>query len=62
MGISVDEEGEWSIVGGTGELAMARGVIKRKVHKRTNVENIIELTIHGFCCSKVRRVFRPLVF
>ncbi|KAE8784431.1 hypothetical protein D1007_41983 [Hordeum vulgare] len=49
MGASVDEEGEWSIVGGTGELAMARGVITKKLHARTDGGNIIQLTIHGFC-------------
>jgi len=26
------EQGEWVLVGGTGDFAMARGVIKRKVH------------------------------
>ncbi|XBI05275.1 hypothetical protein VPH35_133452 [Triticum aestivum] len=49
MGTSVEQEGQWSIVGGTGELAMARGVINKKLHHRTNEGDIIELTIHGFC-------------
>ncbi|KAI4967235.1 jacalin-related lectin 10-like [Hordeum vulgare subsp. vulgare] len=48
MGISV-EEGEWAIVGGTGQFAMANGVIHKKLHEQRSDGNIIELTIHGFC-------------
>jgi hypothetical protein len=48
MGISV-EEGEWAIVGGTGQFTMATGVIYKKFHEQTSDGNIIELTIHGFC-------------
>ncbi|KAE8769856.1 32 kDa protein [Hordeum vulgare] len=48
MGISV-EEGEWAIVGGTGQFAMANGVIHKKFHEQRSDGNIIELTIHGFC-------------
>lgn len=48
MGVPV-EGGEWAIVGGTGRFAMATGVIKKRVHERNSEENIIELTIHGFC-------------
>lgn len=48
MGLSV-EEGEWAIVGGTGQFAMTRGVIYKRIHKQRNDGNIIELTIHGFC-------------
>lgn len=41
--------GEWAIVGGTGELTMARGTIKYKILKETaGVESIRELNIHGF--------------
>ncbi|TVU51440.1 hypothetical protein EJB05_02871 [Eragrostis curvula] len=48
MGIPV-EGGEWAIVGGTGQFAMATGVIKKRVHERRSEGNIIELTIQGFC-------------
>lgn len=48
MGVPV-EGGEWAIVGGTGRFAMATGVIKKRVHESTTEENIIELTIEGFC-------------
>ncbi|KAM3372369.1 hypothetical protein ACQJBY_019316 [Aegilops geniculata] len=48
MGISV-EEGEWAIVGGTGQFAMATGVIYKKFHEQRSDGNIIELTVHGFC-------------
>ncbi|BAT15869.1 Os12g0144200 [Oryza sativa Japonica Group] len=43
------ENGEWGIVGGTGQFAMAGGVIQKRVHQRRNDGNIIEITIHGFC-------------
>nr|UDO48201.1 PH02Gene03445.t1 [Phyllostachys edulis] len=49
MGITVDQEGEWAIVGGTGQFAMATGVISKKTHERRNDGNIIELAIHAFC-------------
>ncbi|XP_037488670.1 uncharacterized protein LOC119367178 [Triticum dicoccoides] len=55
MGISV-EEGEWAIVGGTGQFAMATGVIYKKFHEQRSEGNIIELTIHGFC-PMVHRAF-----
>ncbi|KAL6640893.1 hypothetical protein ACP70R_019074 [Stipagrostis hirtigluma subsp. patula] len=48
MGLSV-EEGEWSIVGGTGQFAMARGIINKRLEEQRGDGNIIELTIHGFC-------------
>lgn len=48
MGISV-EEGEWSIVGGTGQFAMANGVIYKRFHEQRSDGNTIELTVHGFC-------------
>ncbi|KAF6998551.1 hypothetical protein CFC21_014666 [Triticum aestivum] len=48
MGISV-EEGEWAIVGGTGQFAMANGVIYKKFHEQRSDGNIIELTVHAFC-------------
>lgn len=48
MGISV-EQGEWAIVGGTGEFTMATGVISKKLHEQRNDGDIIELAIHAFC-------------
>uniref|UniRef100_J3NCA4 Dirigent protein n=1 Tax=Oryza brachyantha TaxID=4533 RepID=J3NCA4_ORYBR len=59
MGVPV-EGGEWSIVGGTGEFAMASGVIYKKVHERRPEGNIIELTVHGFCTSLKGRKFVPI--
>ncbi|VAI94004.1 unnamed protein product [Triticum turgidum subsp. durum] len=53
MGTSVEQEGAWSIVGGTGDLAMAHGVINKKLHHRTSDGDIIELTIHGFCRMQI---------
>ncbi|PAN16526.1 hypothetical protein PAHAL_3G066600 [Panicum hallii] len=47
MGISV-EHGEHAIVGGTGQFAMARGVIYKKFHEPRSDGNIIQLTIRGF--------------
>ncbi|KAM0887232.1 hypothetical protein ACQ4PT_029186 [Festuca glaucescens] len=52
MGAHVDKEGEWAIVGGTGEFAMACGVIKRRVHEQSVDADIIELTISGLCTMK----------
>lgn len=54
MGVNVSEDGQWAIVGGTGEFTMACGVIDRKVYKRRmngKHGNVIGLTIHGFCRS-----------
>jgi len=50
-GGSVEKQGEWAIVGGTGDFAMACGIVKRKVHGVLNggEGEILELTIHGFC-------------
>uniref|UniRef100_A0A0E0BQK4 Dirigent protein n=1 Tax=Oryza glumipatula TaxID=40148 RepID=A0A0E0BQK4_9ORYZ len=44
-----EEDRDWAIVGGTGEFAMASGVIKKTVYERTPEGTIIELTIRGFC-------------
>jgi hypothetical protein len=45
-------EGQWSITGGTGEFALAHGIIKQKAIQGTNTEsikeNIKELHIHAF--------------
>lgn len=40
--------GEWSIIGGTGELAMARGIIKHKIVGSTPNTNFRQLDIHAF--------------
>ncbi|CAN6334076.1 unnamed protein product [Urochloa humidicola] len=48
MGVVV-EHGEWAIVGGTGELAMATGVIYKRLHENSHDGNVMELTIQGFC-------------
>ncbi|CAL4899148.1 unnamed protein product [Urochloa decumbens] len=56
MGVVV-EHGEWAIVGGTGELAMATGVIYKRLHENNHDGNVIELTIQGFC----PRLKNPLV-
>lgn len=48
MGIVVGT-GEWAVVGGTGQFAMANGVISKKFHEQRSDGNIIELTIHAFC-------------
>uniref|UniRef100_A0A453ACD3 Dirigent protein n=1 Tax=Aegilops tauschii subsp. strangulata TaxID=200361 RepID=A0A453ACD3_AEGTS len=41
-------DGEWAIVGGTGEFAMATGTISRNFLERRGDDNIIELAIRGF--------------
>ena len=60
MGLDVSE-GEWAIVGGTGQFCMATGVIYKKFHSQLSEGNIVELTIHGFCPvlkgSRVRIMF-----
>lgn len=53
MGIIV-ESGEWAVVGGTGQFAMANGVITKKFHEQRNDGNIIELTIRAFCPVKTK--------
>lgn len=55
MGSSV-EKGEWAIVGGTGEFAMACGIIKKKIHENLLDREIIELDILGYCNMPVRRI------
>ncbi|KAF8776529.1 hypothetical protein HU200_003244 [Digitaria exilis] len=48
MGIVV-ERGEWAIIGGTGQFAMATGVIYKRFHVQNSDGNVMELTIKGFC-------------
>jgi hypothetical protein len=51
MGIT-DAQGQWAIVGGTGELARADGTIKHKIVPPTPTtsinENYRQLDIHAF--------------
>ncbi|KAM3206787.1 hypothetical protein ACQJBY_062136 [Aegilops geniculata] len=47
-----DEENEWAIVGGTGEFAMARGVINKRSHSFIGNTITQELTIEFFCRMK----------
>lgn len=47
MGESV-YNGEWAIVGGTGEFRLAQGIIYKKNTKVTAEGYIVELDIHAF--------------
>ncbi|PWZ41898.1 Horcolin [Zea mays] len=47
-GITV-ETGEWAVVGGTGQFAMANGIISKKFHEQRSDGNVIELSVHAFC-------------
>nr|XP_015637734.2 dirigent protein 2 [Oryza sativa Japonica Group] len=40
--------GEWSITGGTGELALARGIAKFKAVQMSSLSNVYELTLHAY--------------
>jgi hypothetical protein len=62
MGASVDKSNEWAIVGGTGNFAMANGVIKRTEYKVTGDEKIHELTIDGYCYMPVSNLPSCLAF
>lgn len=59
MGATTEEQGEWAIVGGTGQFAMARGVIQRKMHQKLadGQGDVLELTIEAFCRRKVNFLF-----
>ncbi|EEC66746.1 hypothetical protein OsI_33110 [Oryza sativa Indica Group] len=41
-------EGQWAISSGTGEFALAHGIIKQKVIQSTPGENVKELHVHAF--------------
>ena len=41
-------ENQWAICGGTGEFALAHGIIKRKIIQGSNTENTHELHVHVF--------------
>jgi hypothetical protein len=58
MGVDVaDGSSEWGIIGGTGEFAMARGVIKREFDRNISGGKQQRLTIHAFCVSRVSKIF-----
>lgn len=53
MGVDVDQgTSEWGIIGGTGEFAMARGVIKREFDRNINGGKSQKLTIHAYCVPR----------
>jgi hypothetical protein len=58
MGPSIQGEGDWAIVGGTGVFAMARGVIERKLISQDSQRAITKLTVDGFCRRKVGVYFQ----
>ncbi|KAG8045410.1 hypothetical protein GUJ93_ZPchr0008g13244 [Zizania palustris] len=45
---TIPEDGEWAILGGTGEFVAAQGVVDHKVIKEDNSERIYEITVRGF--------------
>lgn len=47
MGV-LPPEGEWAVVGGTGELALARGTIKHRIAGSAPETNFRQLDIHAF--------------
>jgi len=49
MGASIEKEGEWAIVGGTGSFQLARGVVTRNVHEEMENGEILVLRINGYC-------------
>jgi len=59
MGASLEKSNDWAIVGGTGDFAMAQGVIKRTEYKFTGDEKIHELTIDGYCRIELPAVPAP---
>jgi hypothetical protein len=49
-GVVTDGSDEWAIYGGTGEFAMARGVVKRRyLADRDGAGNTDELSMQVFC-------------
>uniref|UniRef100_A0ACD6A8R6 Uncharacterized protein n=1 Tax=Avena sativa TaxID=4498 RepID=A0ACD6A8R6_AVESA len=60
MGSSPGKSNQWAIVGGTGDFAMAQGVIKITENKFTGDEKIHELTIDGYCHMELPPVPTPI--
>lgn len=56
MGATIENTSEWAIVGGTGEFAMARGVIERKTPVGITGGVMQELAINGYCFMKVANI------
>uniref|UniRef100_A0ACD6AD37 Uncharacterized protein n=1 Tax=Avena sativa TaxID=4498 RepID=A0ACD6AD37_AVESA len=59
MGASPEKSNQWAIVGGTGDFAMAQGIIKITEYKLTGDEKIHELTIDGYCQMELPPVPTP---
>uniref|UniRef100_A0ACD6AD73 Uncharacterized protein n=1 Tax=Avena sativa TaxID=4498 RepID=A0ACD6AD73_AVESA len=59
MGSSPGKSNQWAVVGGTGDFAMAQGVIKITECKVTGDEKIHELTIDGYCHMELPPVPTP---
>ncbi|CAM0875223.1 unnamed protein product [Alopecurus aequalis] len=47
MGV-FENESQWAICGGTGEFALAHGIVKQKVIRGNETENTKELHVHAF--------------
>lgn len=61
MGTGNENGTEWAVVGGTGELGMSTGVIYKRLHQKTNNENVFELTIKGFQFVQKEQSVRKIV-
>uniref|UniRef100_A0ACD5WTC4 Uncharacterized protein n=1 Tax=Avena sativa TaxID=4498 RepID=A0ACD5WTC4_AVESA len=59
MGASPEKSNQWAIVGGTGDFALAQGVIKITEYKITGDERVHELTIDGYCHMELPPVPTP---
>ncbi|RLM64405.1 uncharacterized protein C2845_PM16G04380 [Panicum miliaceum] len=57
MGVSVSDS-DWGVVGGTGEFAMAQGVISKKLFKQIETGNIVELNIYAIYPAKIPHLIR----
>ncbi|KAE8778651.1 Dirigent protein [Hordeum vulgare] len=53
MGATALGQGDWAIIGGTGQFAMARGVVQRFVYERSDHGQVVELAIEAFCRAKL---------
>jgi hypothetical protein len=52
--MGIDDEADWAIVGGTGQFAMATGVIRKNWHLREHGPYIVEIAIEAFCPKIVK--------
>ena len=46
-------DGEFAIIGGTGDFAMARGILTKRLVVDVACSKIFELTVDGFCHMNV---------